>query len=50
MCDQNIDTVQAAEVNAVIPARETEFDHVYRLSRPLFPYVKSEHIGGIPAE
>ncbi len=46
--DQNLDKVQAAEVNGVAPSWETIFDHIYPLSRPLYLYVKREHLGWIP--
>ena len=46
--DQNLDTIQVAEINGVEPTWETIFDHVYPLSRPLFIYTKKAHINRIP--
>ncbi len=46
--DQNLDRVRAAQVNGVAPTWETIFDQVYPLSRPLYLYVKSAHLGWIP--
>ena len=46
--DQNISHIQGAEIEGVKP----EFEHIasgsYPISRPLFFYVKREHLGKIP--
>ena len=46
--DQNIDKVQASVIDGVEPTFETIADGSYTVSRPLFFYVKKEHIGVIP--
>jgi len=46
--DQNLDKVQASFVNGVEPTFDTIADGSYTVSRPLFFYVKKEHIGVIP--
>ncbi len=46
--DQNRDTLQVATVNGVTPSLETIAAGDYPVSRPLFFYVKGEHIGVIP--
>ena len=46
--DQNRDTLQVATVGGVTPSLETIADGSYPVSRPLFFYVKGEHIGVIP--
>lgn len=46
--DQNRDTLQVATVNGVTPSLETIAAGDYPVSRPLYFYVKGEHIGVIP--
>lgn len=46
--DQNRDRLQVATVNGVTPSLETIGSGEYPVSRPLFFYVKGEHIGVIP--
>ena len=46
--DQNKDKVQGSVVNGVTPSMETIADSSYKVSRPLFFYVKQEHVGVIP--
>ena len=46
--DQNFDTVKGATVEGVQPTFDTISDGSYKVSRPLFFYVKKEHIGIIP--
>jgi len=46
--DQNPDKVQAATIDGVYPTSDTIADGSYKVSRPLFFYVKKEHIGVIP--
>ena len=46
--EQNMDKVDAAEVDGVKPTYETIFSGEYPLARPLFLYVKKSHIGLIP--
>ncbi|MFZ9006696.1 MAG: substrate-binding domain-containing protein [Nitrosopumilaceae archaeon] len=46
--DQNPDKVKAAIVDGVYPTADTIADGSYKVSRPLFFYVKKEHIGVIP--
>jgi len=46
--DQNRDVVQAAKIDGVAPEFETIADGTYKVSRPLYFYVKKEHIGLIP--
>ena len=46
--DQNNDTVQGSLINGVEPTFDTIADGSYGISRPLFYYVKEEHIGLIP--
>lgn len=46
--DQNRDRLQVATVNGVTPSLETIGSGQYPVSRPLFFYVKGEHIGVIP--
>ena len=46
--DQNRDTLQVAPVGGVIPSLETIAAGEYPVSRPLFIYIKGEHIGVIP--
>jgi len=46
--DQNRDTLKVATVSGVEPSLETVASGEYPVSRPLFFYVKGEHIGTIP--
>lgn len=45
--DQNFDKVQGAEVEGVLPEFETISDGSYPMTRPLYFYVKNEHVGTI---
>jgi phosphate transport system substrate-binding protein len=46
--DQNRDTLKVATVDGVTPSLETVASGEYPVSRPLFFYVKGQHIGTIP--
>ena len=46
--DQNRDRLQVATVNGVTPSLDTIGSGEYPVSRPLFFYMKGEHIGVIP--
>ncbi|QQR39999.1 substrate-binding domain-containing protein [Devosia rhizoryzae] len=46
--EQNTDTLKVASVDGVVPSKETVADGEYPVSRPLFFYVKGQHIGVIP--
>lgn len=46
--DQNRDTLKVATVSGVAPSLETIASGEYPVSRPLFFYVKGEHIGVVP--
>lgn len=46
--EQNKDTLKVATVNGVVPSLETIADGQYPVSRPLFFYVKGQHIGTVP--
>jgi phosphate transport system substrate-binding protein len=46
--DQNRDRLQVATVNGVTPSDEAIVAGQYPVSRPLFFYVKDEHVGVIP--
>ncbi len=46
--DQNRDTLKVATVSGVTPSLETIASGDYPVSRPLFFYVKGEHIGVVP--
>ena len=46
--DQNRDTLNVATVSGVEPSLETVASGEYPVSRPLFFYVKGEHVGTIP--
>ena len=46
--DQNRDTLKVATVSGVTPSLETVAAGEYPVSRPLYFYVKGEHIGVIP--
>ncbi|MCO6387131.1 substrate-binding domain-containing protein [Aliihoeflea sp. 40Bstr573] len=46
--DQNRDTLKVATISGVTPSLETIASGEYPVSRPLYFYVKGEHIGVIP--
>ncbi|WP_224703167.1 PstS family phosphate ABC transporter substrate-binding protein [Devosia aquimaris] len=46
--DQNKDTLKVATINGVVPSLESVAAGEYPVSRPLFFYVKGQHIGVIP--
>jgi phosphate transport system substrate-binding protein len=46
--EQNTDTLKVATVNGVTPSKQTIATGEYPVSRPLFFYVKGQHIGVIP--
>jgi len=46
--DQNRDTLKVATVSGVEPSLETVASGEYPVSRPLYFYVKGEHIGVVP--
>lgn len=46
--DQNRDSLKVATVSGVTPSLETIASGEYPVSRPLFFYVKGEHIGVVP--
>ena len=46
--DQNRDTLKVATVSGVTPSLETVAAGEYPVSRPLFFYVKGEHVGVVP--
>ena len=46
--DQNRDTMRGNSVNGIKPSFETIADGSYTVSRPLFIYIKLNHIGVIP--
>ncbi|WP_173934147.1 substrate-binding domain-containing protein [Chelativorans sp. Marseille-P2723] len=46
--DQNRDTLKVATVSGISPSLETIASGEYPVSRPLFFYVKGEHIGSVP--
>ncbi|MFP4154611.1 MAG: substrate-binding domain-containing protein [Halothiobacillaceae bacterium] len=46
--DQNRDRLQVATVEGVTPSLDTIISGEYPVSRPLFFYVKGEHIGVVP--
>ena len=46
--EQNTDTLKVATVNGVVPSAESVAAGEYPVSRPLFFYVKGQHIGVVP--
>lgn len=46
--DQNTDTVKGATIDGATPSFDAIADGSYMLSRPLFFYVKGNHLGTIP--
>lgn len=45
---ENEDKIKVASVDGIVPSLETIASGEYPVSRPLFIYVKKEHIGAIP--
>jgi phosphate transport system substrate-binding protein len=46
--EENTNVIKAVQINNVAPSFETIADGSYPISRPLFIYIKKEHIGVIP--
>lgn len=46
--DQNMDKIQGSFVDGVAPSFEAIADGSYGVSRPLFFYVKKQHVGTVP--
>ena len=46
--EQNADKVQGAHINGVVPTFESIADGKYPVSRPLFFYVKKQHVSFVP--
>jgi len=46
--EQNTNAIKAASINNVVPSFETIADGSYPISRPLFIYIKKEHIDTVP--
>jgi phosphate transport system substrate-binding protein len=46
--ENNMDTLKVAPFQGVVPSRETISNGKYRVSRPLYIYVKTQHIGVVP--
>ncbi len=46
--DQNTDKIKGASIEGVVPTFEKIADGSYKVSRPLFFYVKKAHVGVIP--
>ncbi len=46
--DQNADKVQGSKIDGKAPAFESIADGSYKISRPLYIYVKKAHVGKIP--
>jgi len=46
--ENNTDTLRVATFQGVTPSKETIANGKYRVSRPLFMYVKSQHLGVVP--
>lgn len=46
--ENNTDTLRVATFQGVTPSKETVANGKYRVSRPLFMYVKSQHLGVVP--
>ena len=46
--DQNKDTLKVATINGVVPSNESVAAGEYPVGRPLFFYVKGQHLGTIP--
>jgi phosphate transport system substrate-binding protein len=46
--EQNTDTLKVATVDGVVPSKESVAAGEYPVSRPLFFYVKGQHLGVVP--
>jgi len=46
--ENNTDKLRVASFQGVVPSKDTVSTGTYRVSRPLFIYVKTQHIGVIP--
>jgi phosphate transport system substrate-binding protein len=46
--ESNTDTLKVASVSGVVPSKETVVSGEYPVSRPLFFYVKGQHLGVVP--
>jgi len=46
--ENNTDKLKVASMDGVFPSTETIADGSYLVSRPLFMYVKKQHIGVVP--
>ncbi|TFI04042.1 phosphonate ABC transporter substrate-binding protein, partial [Thiopseudomonas sp. 4R-3cl] len=46
--EQNRDRLQVASIDGVMPSLETIGEGTYPVSRPLFFYIKGEHIKAVP--
>jgi phosphate transport system substrate-binding protein len=46
--ENNTDTLQVATFQGVTPSKETIANGKYRVSRPLYMYVKSQHLDVVP--
>ncbi|MBI1171455.1 phosphonate ABC transporter substrate-binding protein [bacterium] len=46
--ENNTDKLKVATVSGIVPSTETIADGTYPVSRPLYMYVKKQHIGVIP--
>jgi len=46
--ESNTDTLKVATVSGVVPSKETVVSGEYPVSRPLFFYVKGQHLGVVP--
>ena len=46
--EQNTDTLKVASVSGVVPSRASVASGEYPVSRPLFFYVKGQHLGVVP--
>jgi len=46
--ENNTDTLKVAPFQGVVPSKATVANGTYRVSRPLFMYVKSQHLGVVP--
>ena len=46
--DQNNDKIKGANIEGVVPTFENIQSGKYKVARPMFIYVKSNHVGSIP--
>lgn len=46
--DQNSDTLKGAPIGGVVPVFETIMDGSYKVSRPMYFYLKKDHVAVIP--